>query len=380
MAKKTTYDLARQVLKSLQDRPKSISDIKAEAETDWDSARKALEFLTSIGQVEEIQVDGNKRVFRSKVARPPELGTDTVFQLPITSKQDNLINCLFMHIRDGWVEKTGKRPNKTQVQKSLVDVVELCNLKKEVPSGWYYFGEMCIKHYDPERNYEYAPVPNLDSIDKCIAEVVGKKSQYLTTKDLRLNHYTEKNNPLYLTKEMLNLLPFMIFDEEGKSKLRALLTDFAMFFQKNDDNKEIVEVLNEFSSTMIYLIKTKKEEDLNQMRDELSESFNSVWQLLGSYNFYNSMYVGGWYDRQTLNPYVQPTLDALLQVARECVDELKDLRDPLTEPKGINIQDTLKSFRGMAKDSKELDPAGRKELAEKFVQSKSDVFGKYGLN
>jgi len=57
-----------------------------------------------------------------------------------------------------------------------------------------------------------------------------------------------------------------------------------------------------------------------------------------------------------------------------------DQRHNLTEPKDLNLQDALEYFRGIAKDVKELDQAGRKKLAENFAKSKSDVLGKYDLD
>ncbi len=374
MAKKKTSDLIKQVFESISREPKSINEVAGDINTNWESARRALIFLKSLGLVVESE-EGNKRFFRLSRSTGLVLNPETLRGLPLSRERENLINFLFMRIRDVWRGKTGVFPNKTQVQKTLVKVVEDCGL--DVPIGWYKFGMMCVKHYDPEVNYLFRTPDAVESIESHIHAAVDYYKGYKSVVELKRRQYLDKGNNLYILREKIQDRLCFRFDEKGKSVLRHLFTEFAFSFPLRENNRGIVTILNDFVSAVISIVKDSDEKELNLCRMDIVEGFDSLWGLLATYMLFDSL--SGFYPPEQLHDYFRDDIESKKESVREHTSYLGVYVKPAGE-EDFEDKRFLEDFQGIIPLREELTQEDRKKLAEEFERGGSDVFGEYDLD
>jgi hypothetical protein len=375
MKKKGSGDLIEQVFTSVKSGPKSINDIASDVNTNWESARNALELLGKLGVVSELE-EGNKRVF---YLRGPNvsLNPDTLYGLPLSPEQDNLSNYLFMRIRDIWKQKTGKLPNKTQVQKVFVKAVEDCSLP--VPIGWYKFGMMGVKNYDPLLNYSFSSPADSEKIDSCVVGAVDFYKSAGTVRELKLLQYRTKENILYQCKDELSEISYVKFNEGNRNHLRYLLTEFAFDFHSRNDDKDVSKLVNDFVSTMISLVRNSDDTAIDIYRIDLVEGFDALWDLVATCMLYKSL-LGGFYKKEQLDFYMGYIIEAKKMTLRDHISYLEGFVKPASET-SFKDKEFLDKFRGSATLKTAPTEEEIKQAAEAMVRKKSsDVFREHDLN
>jgi len=373
MKKKGSNELIEGVYKSLKSGPKSINDVAAGADTNWESARNSLELLKSLGLVIE-SVDGNKRLFRLK---EPCLvyGGDTLFGLPLTKERSNYISYLFMRIRENWKEETGFFPNKSQVQKVLVKAVEDCKL--DVPVGWYKFGMISVRNYDPQGNYPFEVLSNSNKIDECVSDAVNFYKDCRNSAELKNKQYSTKNNRLYLLKEKLSQIAFIRFTEENRRMLRELLTEFAFAFPLTDDNRNIVKVLNTFLTTVISVVKSNDEGGLDACRADLTAGFDALWDMAATYMFYDSL--KSYYTKDVLDGQFRADLEFKKYEVMEHISDLEGCIKQVTE-EDFKDKKFLDKFMGIMPERDDLSQQEREKAFADMKKKGSNIFGEYGID
>lgn len=379
MTKKKTGELIQQISESLSRRPKSINVVASDVDTNWESAKNALETLKALGLVDETRV-GNERIFRRKGPVLRAGRDDTLFGLPLTEEQERLIDFTFMEIKKEWTAAVGYPPTKTHIQKMITEVADECDLN--IPRGWYKFGFMCVKNYDPRIDYPIV-IPNIaEKIKKCITTVVDK-CRNLSAYAIKLQQYSNRKEKLYLTKEsIIKLLGNYEFNQENRSNLRHLLTEFAFAFTVKEDalNKCTLTMLNEFIATMIRIIKDNSEEELNTYRQDLVEGFNNLWDLIATYRLFDSL--SKFYTGDQLQDYLGSKIETKIATVNEYLKHLEDYAEPMKIEDYLEERTLLDKFKGTLIFKKEMSKEDRKKLAEIFAEDKdkSDVFGEYDLD
>jgi DNA-binding transcriptional ArsR family regulator len=375
MKKKGSNEVITSVYNSLKRGPKSINDVADAADTNWESARNSLELLESLGVVIESE-DGNKRIFKLK--EPCAVyGGDTLFGLPLTDERNNLIAYLFMRIRKKWIKKTGFFPNKSQVQKVLVKTVDDCKL--DVPVGWYKFGMISVRNYDPSIDYVFVEPSDSKRIDEYVDCAVDFYKDCRYSADLKRRQYSSKSSQLYLLKEKLSEIAVIRFTDTNRSMLRQLLTEFAFAFPLKEDNRDLVNVLNTFLATVISVVKNNDEEGLDACRTDLSAGFDALWDMVATYMFYDSL--RAYYSKDILDGQFRTDLEYKKNEVMEHISHLEGCAKQMPDEEFAEKK-FLDKFVGIVPPKEKMGQEGRRKLAEDFQKNKkrSDVFREYGID
>ncbi|MBD3304393.1 hypothetical protein GF343_04560 [Candidatus Woesearchaeota archaeon] len=254
--------------------------------------------------------------------------------MPISKEQKNATLGLAKRIIEKWKKKTSKPIKKTFLQKILITVVKQANIKN-IPYGWYLFGECAVLRLEPDS------IAASNKYDKFINPVIEKYSKIPNTQELLKKHYVEEGNDLYLLRLKISNLLMNQFNTESITSLKINLNNFLFSFKKTDDNKDLLEYVTGFVSIVIQLIKNLSVDELEEIRSEINNAFIAVWEIVGTYNLYESLVK--FYDKQVLKKYYTIRADNLKLVAEEYLLALKD-----NIPAKKQKPSSLNKFKGIA--------------------------------
>src|SRR3989338_4713910 len=138
--------------------------------------------------------------------------------------------------------------------------------------GWYLFGPVCAKPYDPRMEYQYVELD--DDTQKCVIKVVSEYSTENSAYALKLRHYNEENHVLYKTKEiLLSLFSSQNFSkkyvQEINNQLYALLKNTPPIF-----DELAKDTVNEFVSVVMQLVNNLSDDDLQFVKNDICTAFN----------------------------------------------------------------------------------------------------------
>ena len=380
MKRKSAKELIKRILNSISETPKSIYEITQDCESNWGSIKVYLECLKEAGVLQEEDV-GNKRVFS---INPCDVTNKTgnYFDLPIKQEDERTIDSLFFKIKKEWEQKTGNVPGRIQVQKTLAKINKECNLN--LPIGWYLFGPVCAKPYEPLIQYVYS---GLDAhIQTCVTKIVGEYSTENTAYSLKIRHYNEENNALYKTKEiLLTLLSSPNFSkkyiQEINNQLYTLLKNLPPIF--DGVSKERV---NDFVGLVLQMVNTLSDNDLKLVKNDIHISFNEVWKLIALYNYFSDLepyYTKNFSRELELRHFIAEMNIKKLEVI-ESLGYLNDLLPHQPEPDD-EMYRKIKALLGSVKPLTSEEQKQREEKLEKIRQEKGEegvseyLFKEFGL-
>lgn len=357
MERKTNRRIFDSIVKSLSTGPKSIHEIAQESGTNWETVRNHLEILKGIGYISE-RSEGKSRIFS---LRPLGTHPDTLFGLPLDKGDENLINLMFMRIRDEWVRITNKQPSKTQVQKVLVEVNKRLNLN--IPTAWYLFGKMCLKMYDPERDYDYEEVED-PRLEKEIAASVNDLSQK-TVSQLRKYQYAEEENSMYMIKEnIIQMLKYYELNRENTGRIYNLMIDFISNLQASDERGRFVsDVAREVIGSIITVMSTNT--DLEKFRTDLTYAFEDLWRIVALYCLEKSLKENAKYNGVDVFEYIRRVFEHQFDIIKNHVSRLAELEVKEEHSEGFS---EFRKLKGSAKTHREMTKEERKRLAEGLVE------------
>ncbi|MFC1768718.1 hypothetical protein ACFLZX_03045 [Nanoarchaeota archaeon] len=373
MGRKPARELIKRILQSITDSPKSIHEIANDAESNWESVKEYLESLKEAGIVQENSI-ANKRVFSLVTCSVPKKNGN-YFDLPIIEKDDRMIASLFSKIKEDWKQVTGKVPGKIQVQKSLLRINKLCKL--DLPIGWYLFGAMCVKPYDPMLDYGYQPLGG--EIETCVQEVVNEYSKEPTAYSLKIRQYQEEDKVLYQTKELiLSLFTSSKFSKKYISEINKLLYTLINNLPVINDN-DSRSLVNEFTGAVLQLINNIPEEEIQHAKQDVLQAFNEVWKLIALYGYSTDLksYYEANYDASIILKHFNLEMNLQKLEVIEHLSNLDSLTPANVEPEDEAYQN-LKKVLGKGK----FLSADEQKQKDKELESmnKSELLGKFGLN
>lgn len=279
--KKAREDIAEKILSFLEEKPRSIQELSERVKSNWSTINEILEELKKEKKVREIFSSKKIRLFR--LARD-----DTYLDIPITREAKKTGFYIFNKIKKKWVEKTGKLPTNTDVLKVSVDVLEKNGLDKEIPTVWYLFGKIPLLKYSAEIDYSSGMIESPDKIDKEIEAAIEIFSGKRTSREKILQQYELYHNELYKTKEKIKTLFYKDLDSERVLKeIEEEITKFYFYSPTKEEATIIAEVVYGFVVLFEKMVLSFKK--LNRFRKEIVETFNSVWELLAIYMFFDSL-------------------------------------------------------------------------------------------
>jgi len=370
MQRKSARELIKRILVSITDSPKSISELAQDCGSNWESTKRYLESLKAAGAVQERE-EGNKRIFSvSSHCVPRKAGN--YFGLPIKPEDEERIGSLFFKIKEEWVGISGKPPGKTQVHKSLAKIDKMCGLK--LPIGWYLFGPICAKPYDPLLAYDYA---GLDAKTLgCVREVVKGYSTETSAGALKLRHYNEENKVLYQAKEMiLALFSSSDFSKKNIKETNALLCALLKNLPPIPDEAS-KELVNEYAGIVLQLLNVLPEEDIQLVKNDVCQAFNEVWKLIALHGCFSDLepYYAKNYSKEAELAHFDPEMSLQKFEVIEHLSHLSDLIPQEPEPQDEAYQKLKRLFSSI----KELSPEEKKEK-EKELEAIRGKKGEKGV-
>ena len=367
MGRGSSRELVRKILDSLKTGSKSITELTQECGTNWESAKEYLESLKKSGIVIEVE-EGNKKLY--SLACQLVTRTDTYFRLPLKQADETKINSLFSKITSEWVKQTGHKPNKTQMHKSFVKVNSKCNLN--LPVGWYLYGKICVKHYDPLMEYDYTQFDDEEEIFSQVSTVVSEYSKEKTTLTLRLRQYEEEGNTLYKTRMTI---PQLLDGNDLKDKADEINNAFyaLMVNLPKIDDAQSKEIISEFAGLVNQL--TRNAQAPKKIKVFVLSAFDSLWKLIAMYKFKEDLQA--YYSKSELDSYIGIDIELEKQLL---IDEISSLYELVQEEisKPDEVEKKIQSLKGSAK----LLTEEEKKTVEKELETKSssELFGALGLN
>jgi hypothetical protein len=175
--------------------------------------------------------------------------------------------------------------------------------------------------------------------DNAIKSIINECKD-LSTTELLLNHYREENNEVYMNRIKISDILLNRFTEESLASLKRILMQFIFSFGEADE--DVNSALNAFHSVCSRLINSKNINEMEDIRQILSETFSVLWEIMAAYNLYKSLCNKGWYENTVLEKYYKLKLESSFQVFKEYYETLQDYC-----PQIIIKDEYLRSFKGI---------------------------------
>jgi hypothetical protein len=289
----------------------------------WEAVSSALNILTSIDYVKKDTASG-REVFLLNASR--DFSQKTILGLPI-SKEDEALCCSlanrFRELKPG--------VNNTFLQKMLVELIKKKNLN--IPYGWYLYGECCVVRLNGLSLSNYQ---STKKYDPDIKQIIADFAKYQNTNVLMHEKYASENNHLYLHRLKIDNMLAKPFEKRSDLELLDLeIKHLIWSFKEDPVNKPILTYLLDFYSIFCRISKLKIEE-VEALRLEIFTCFKSVWEMIGTYQMYES--TKRFYKQNTL-PNFQYAYHQLKNVAEEHLWHLFEHCPP------IYISPEMQAFR-----------------------------------
>ncbi|TRZ54167.1 hypothetical protein D4Q76_02990 [archaeon] len=343
MPRKASESFMNSVISAVDSEPSSILEIANNAGTSWESTKKALGFLESLGVIQSKQEGSRKQFFKRDFIE--DLDNRNWFGLPLKKTDKDNINFIFGNAKNIWKEKSGSDAGRTQMQKVLVAVNKECNLN--IPVGRYLYGMMTVMPFKIEEQYAIVSIPNSNQILNSVKSAV-ERYHMLSVTDLKIQHYKETNNVLYLAKEAsLKILYKEGFDKGGFSNFCESL--FVMLSNMPKEEPYNLEIFTEFVG-VVNRLSQLEENDLNNIKNEIGSAFNEVWKFIALNFFLKDL--REFYSVQQLRQINKEIIDQVNAVDEQ-LSLLNDFVPEKENPRYPEYEE-LKKLQGSVKDSSKV--------------------------
>ncbi len=340
-----------------------LSDLSSNISVDTTILKSILKDLEKSKVIMIVEDNGEKRY--SFVDIITKKRDDTYFGLSLSERDDNLINYLYTKIRMYWIQKTGREPGRIEVNKTIARINKEYNLN--LPIGWYLHGQMCIKVYNEQAEYNYdlkyvekAVVASLSLIDNFTKKIIDTYSK-MTVSQIKKESYLVENKELYLKKMELSALFSNLAhsDVEGyRENVDKVLRELLVRATNLIDNK-ILDKYYDYVMDYLYLDMEAKIQDQLKYID----AFNTLWQIIALSGFKKS--ISNKYSQEELNTfdyYILLNIEKLEDVFSDFYNEHKssNLVTPNTDQQKIlqiieETEENLKKTSKYTKDKFDLE-------------------------
>lgn len=340
MGSRSSRDILENITSALRDDGgKSIKEIVNESGAQRNTVTRYLDSLHSQGLV-EYEKEGRKKVYyiSDEYLDLSERGKSTFAGLQVDKETRNTVSAFCNSIKNKWEEKTGSKPKKTEIQKTLAKVNDKQSL--ELPIGWYMYGEMSAVVWDPESPFDESRTIQEDTeVMDSIEESVEENTKFDSVAELMEHRYEEKGKDLYIAKH--NLKEDILPNSRPKSKAMPEIYRFA-YNLPNIEDEESKRMVDEFVS----IFSTLYDKDDGYMRSELISLFDAVWRLVALYNFRNDLRDQELFSEKELEIKFRIDIHSQKQEVREKLERLQDFM-----PEPIEEEDELSELRGVASEN-----------------------------
>jgi len=297
--------ILRKILSVLNE-PKSIRQVAEECNIHWESARKYLEVLKEAGVLEEIVEGKARRFVRKDIAgKDPE----NFFGLPLDEETKRKIDAIYGAIVRAWVRRFGVKPGRIEVQKVLRKVDRKLGLN--LPMGWYIYGLLCVRPYDPAREYHGKVSGEIErAVEQIVSEV--EPGAYLAMR----TQYAEEGKELYIkTLELKRLLV-----SGSRQDIEAKMYEWLRYLPEMDEESN--DLVNEFVGLVSDIFRLVSREELEMLRSEIVSTFEDIWRVIALFNFQKDMekFYG-----KTARKYITPHIAMQKFYASESLKHLTEI-------------------------------------------------------
>lgn len=299
--KKTKTQIIRAIVKLVSERPLSMYELAKELNSNWDTIKNNVELL------KELKIVGisEQKVYLQKDSLL-SFQEDTIAGLPLSDEMRKRIYALAKKITDAYVKETGKQPNNTQLQKSLVEIAEkFPNMR--IPCGWYFYGKVVMVKVDKNKftsdldGYDFKSLTiDLKKLEEEIVRVTKKISR-MSTAALKDRQYAMHGKNDYVIKRDIEKI--LLSKEMDKEEFFNLLYKLIFHFRiiKDDEfNLKVIGIIKEAISMMILKTAACDSADKEECRLLLIEAFNAFWKVYATYDLYVSLEGDLGYDKRRI--------------------------------------------------------------------------------
>lgn len=371
MGRRGSGEVVEKILDVLTANPHgmTIQEISKKSGVNWDSTKRHLELFTKLGVLRENTE--NEKITYQKVR---SFESDTLFSIPLSNEHKEIIRKIYSSIEKVWKTVSSKSITKTLVQKIAADVVE--QRYPEIPRGWYLYGEILLLPYDMDQQYGTG-LDKIEDID-AVKEFCTEYSQCCDTSyQIRKHQYEKRKRELYLIKDKLYFqLSYLDFkDGISKNKIRQTINQFAILCERKESNAPILAVVDDFCSETLSIFRNADNSIIEKSKPSVIEAFNSVWQLVGTYELYDSLIK--FYDKALLAEYLFEKIKVLQGMSIESLENLHEFEFSVNSP-DEDVSKMIKSFMGSSKEMTPEQKVSREKELQKMNQS--DILRKFGFN
>ncbi len=380
MGRGSTQDLIKNLINCLSEGSKSITEISDVTKLYRTAIAKYLTILKDSGLVMEEQ-KGNSKLF----TLISNYKTDTYFGLPLDQKTEELIDSLYSNIKKKWEDATGRPLLKTTAQKIIYSVIKKCNLA--IPTGWYIYGGICIKPYDPSLTYNFT---NLDSnVNDCVENVVKEYSPNKHEYESKKQQYHEEVHRLYNTKEeIFSLLYSKKFSKNSIYILQKKYIEFIRLIPEGDEKyhnliDDYYTIIIDITKNWDNFVNENDDVEFTKFKQKLTSSFEILWRLVAQFNFKSDLFKGKFYTQALLDGHFKLDLEQTKEELVEVGSELQSIipSEELNNESYNNLKQSINSIKPLeSKEQKIKDEELKKLKKEKGQKDTSeDLFKKFGL-
>ena len=310
--KKSRGQIKTLILRALENKPLSVQQIGEEVKSNWATTSEVLKELIEGGEIREVvsieKVKLYQRIFR-----------DTYFNIPINEGQRERFKRIFFEVIEEY-RRREKVPNKTQLAKSAVHVIEKVNQRGEsLPMMWYLYGMIPVMVADSRQDYSVDFKFDF-SISAYVQEGVSRFEGKKTDEIQDLQYDGLKNKLYKLKKEILEKLSA---PKKNAKEISSLLVDFLI----NLDSGEDVDMFNfadEFN-TLFGQFKILGKLDDDEIKRELLFAFNSLWGFIAVNQAVGSLVRFGYKRKELKDFYLGPMIESRKIIAEEKLSNLNSI-------------------------------------------------------
>lgn len=284
--KKSKSTILRGIIDSLasSDEAKTIYQIAKDLDSNWDTIKNNIELLEDLGVVS--REDGD--VYLEKRL---ELDEDAIAGLPISADTKRRTYALSYKVYEKWQEMTGDKPNKTQLQKAVVEIAGQIS-ELDIPQGWYLYGKIVPVNIQPDKFTEKIRSESLEVEEETLNEVIAdtiSNISHLSYSQLLNYQYNKYEKEDYQTK--LEITRLIACDQFDQDKFRNLIYKLMFEFplQEDDDfSQKTLSLLKEAGSIIIE--KSSQLELKDALHKQILEDmFKSFWGIYATHALYVSI-------------------------------------------------------------------------------------------
>jgi hypothetical protein len=338
--KKSREEIVNSILAALEERPLSIQQISDRVQSNWITVSEMLEKLKREGKVKEI-ISTDKIKFYQKITG------DTYYNIPISENERKQFNYLFSAVIKEYKTQKNRLPNKTELAKSAVSVIENPKSELMLPTVWYLYGKIPLMICDPARDYSTDFVPeNVGILKEIIKEVVSKHAT-MNTWELRHDQYSKHNQVLYNTKE--HIINYKYDWDKNKEKILGLFNKLLVYCPTKSDHPEVF-LLTE--RLVVIINKIALISSLNKHRIQILLSLDSLWKYIATYLLLDSLTQIAKYSnkREIMKFYLEKPLEVRKEFVEESLSNLESIYLSELTTKNIWLSEKAVSLREILSD------------------------------